>query len=147
MKNVEMKSLNKVHDELNVGQSQLKRAIEKIDTKIEDIDTEIFKLRNKRDELNAKKQSLIEQKVENEAEKLAKSHDWESPSKFPWSEKIHTILKDVFNLSKFRHLQLSVINATLSGNDVLVIMPTGGGKSLCYQLPSLVNQHEGEDII
>lgn len=47
-------------------------------------------------------------------------------------------LKYYFGHSRFRQGQEALINAILSGRDVLGIMPTGGGKSLCYQIPALV---------
>ncbi|MDQ4062073.1 MAG: DNA helicase RecQ [Pseudomonadota bacterium] len=48
------------------------------------------------------------------------------------------ILQDVFGFSGFRPGQEDIVRAVLTGEDVLAVMPTGGGKSLCYQLPALV---------
>ena len=53
-------------------------------------------------------------------------------------EQVHHALKHFFGYSEFRHTQLPVIEAILAGEDVLAIMPTGGGKSICYQLPAML---------
>ena len=51
-----------------------------------------------------------------------------------------TILQDVFGYQSFRDGQQEVIDLAVEGRDSLVIMPTGGGKSLCYQIPALVRE-------
>ena len=58
---------------------------------------------------------------------------------------IHKELKKYFGFNQFKGLQEQVIKSLISGKNSFVIMPTGGGKSLCYQLPALMN--EGTAII
>ncbi|WP_395050122.1 RecQ family ATP-dependent DNA helicase [Flavobacterium sp.] len=58
---------------------------------------------------------------------------------------IHKELKKYFGFSQFKGLQEQVINSILNKENTFVIMPTGGGKSLCYQLPALVQ--EGTAIV
>jgi ATP-dependent DNA helicase RecQ len=50
---------------------------------------------------------------------------------------LHRILQDVFGFTHFRGPQESIVRHLLNGDDAFVILPTGGGKSLCYQLPAL----------
>jgi ATP-dependent DNA helicase RecQ len=47
------------------------------------------------------------------------------------------ILHDVFGYNQFRHQQQAIVDHVIGGQDALVLMPTGGGKSLCYQIPAL----------
>lgn len=58
---------------------------------------------------------------------------------------IHEALKEYFGFDKFKGQQKEIIQTLLNGEDVFVLMPTGGGKSLCYQLPALMS--EGTAIV
>ena len=53
-------------------------------------------------------------------------------------ESPHSILKKVFGYDSFRPGQEEIVSRLLAGQDVLAVMPTGAGKSICYQVPALL---------
>ena len=57
-----------------------------------------------------------------------------------------SILREVFGYESFRGPQQSIIEHVGAGGDALVLMPTGGGKSLCYQIPAIARQQAGRGI-
>ena len=56
------------------------------------------------------------------------------------------LLHDIFGYTEFRGPQEAIINHVSAGGDALVLMPTGGGKSLCYQIPALARQQAGHGV-
>jgi len=56
------------------------------------------------------------------------------------------ILSQVFGYSHFRGPQQAIVDHVVQGGDALVLMPTGGGKSLCYQIPAIVRQNAGHGV-
>ena len=62
------------------------------------------------------------------------------------SDDCQAVLSEVFGYSAFRGQQRAVVERAAAGGDALVLMPTGGGKSLCYQVPAIVRHRRGQGI-
>ena len=56
------------------------------------------------------------------------------------------VLREVFGYSEFRGLQAEIVDHVVAGGDALVLMPTGGGKSLCYQVPAIVRHRRSQGV-
>lgn len=68
---------------------------------------------------------------------FGEQHAWNQP--YEWDTQVHGALYQMFGIPQFRHMQREIINASLSNKDIFVRMPTGGGKSLTYQLPPMIS--------
>ncbi|XP_062564413.1 ATP-dependent DNA helicase Q1-like [Armigeres subalbatus] len=114
-----------------------------VDTRLKAINRELDEIDFELNRLNARRKKLLDlkerfriQKQQEQSNIIAKN-DWEAEN-FDWSAEVRRVLKDVFGMEQFRAQQLATINALLSKQNVLLLAPTGGGKSLCYQLPAVV---------
>ncbi|KAH7709739.1 ATP-dependent DNA helicase Q1 [Aphelenchoides avenae] len=118
--------------------SKLSTELNQVNEELEKVEAELKALRKKRIDLLARRENLetrLQSTSEDNEETNAK---WEKET-FPWSDDARKALREIFRLHDFRPLQKSAINAVMSKEDCLVIMSTGGGKSLCYQLPAVIS--------
>ena len=69
-----------------------------------------------------------------------------SPSATPLADSALAVLQEVFGYPQFRGEQAQIVDHVVAGGDALVLMPTGGGKSLCYQVPAIVRHRAGHGV-
>ncbi|XP_015277872.1 PREDICTED: ATP-dependent DNA helicase Q1 [Gekko japonicus] len=126
--------------------SVLQEELASVDSELQAVEIQVQELLERQQELIQKK-TVLKKKIKqcSDAESGG-SKDAESTAiawnkeDFPWSETIRSELQKSFKLQKFRALQLETINVTMARRDVFLVMPTGGGKSLCYQLPAVSSE-------
>lgn len=119
--------------------------INSINFELSQIEAELQKLRDRKQVLTQRKQKLLDDAQLKKSLNVNKK-DWEKET-FTWSKDLKKVMKDVFKINSLRPLQLSAMNAVLSKEDVILVMPTGGGKSLCYQLPAVISKNKGVTIV
>jgi len=121
------------HEQLRSVEMEL----ESTNRRLSEVSAEIESLLNKQSGLQMKRKTLLA-RIKTIRESQSSASHWGSKG-FSWSAELDEKMEEVFGVKDLRPLQLETMNTTLSNVDCLLIMPTGGGKSLCFQLPALLS--------
>jgi RecQ family ATP-dependent DNA helicase len=122
--------------------SRVDAEIARVQNEIKALDRSISAQQQQRSALSANLDALLAAKEKSDMDEISSriegEREWSDAQGFPWSKTLNIMLRECFRLHTFRPGQLEAINCVLSGNDVFLVMAAGAGKSLVYQLPSLV---------
>uniref|UniRef100_D8QE93 ATP-dependent DNA helicase n=1 Tax=Schizophyllum commune (strain H4-8 / FGSC 9210) TaxID=578458 RepID=D8QE93_SCHCM len=121
--------------------SEVQAKVNQLDAEINAYTTEIAKLEELRAACRAEKDRILRSTASKPTvkgkERQTGGIDYDSDD-FPWMSALRAKMKEVFGIREFRLAQKKAINASMDGRDIVLVMPTGGGKSLTYQLPALM---------
>ncbi|KAJ8774262.1 hypothetical protein K2173_009693 [Erythroxylum novogranatense] len=123
--------------------------LDNLETEIQDVQAQIRRLLEQQEKLYERKSELKDlleletSKTSADDEQMTTLENWSGS--FDWDSRADDVKLNVFGISTYRANQREIINAIMSGRDVLVIMAAGGGKSLCYQLPAIL--HDGISLV
>ncbi|XP_061178642.1 ATP-dependent DNA helicase Q1-like [Saccostrea echinata] len=120
------------------------KELREVKEQLEDIEIQIETLLQTQSDLAARKEELelliqTSSRTSTQSQSQAVSQKWDTED-FTWSAALKQKMKTIFKINELRPMQLQTMNVTLSGKDCILIMPTGGGKSLCFQLPALLSK-------
>ena len=119
-----------------------------VDRRLLEVRKQLAALRREEARLVARQQELElsdEARAEEQLRAANRVRKWDAP--FEWDRRVDRVLRERFQLQAFRPGQRGVVNAALSGQDVLVLMATGSGKSLCFQLPGMADEPPGLTLV
>ncbi|XP_027206591.2 ATP-dependent DNA helicase Q1 [Penaeus vannamei] len=122
----------------DVSEKDPEKTLQQVERELKRVIQQIQILQGRKQMLTSKRDKIKDSIQQHKSAKLSQK-DWDRKD-FPWSEELKEKLQSVFKISKLRAHQLPTMNATMSKVDAILIMPTGGGKSLCYQLPALITK-------
>ncbi|CEL62698.1 hypothetical protein RSOLAG1IB_05054 [Rhizoctonia solani AG-1 IB] len=128
--------------------NELQARLSSLDAELVSIDAEIQALQQARQNILKEKELLQKELATTRAPaRVVKSStntiatgstDYTDPAGFEWTDEVKKRMRAIFGIKEFRLCQEGVVNAVMDGRDVVCVMPTGGGKSLTYQLPALM---------
>jgi len=127
--------------------SRLHGRLQEVNAKLADVRQRIAELQGEEADLAEKAATLSENISESKAEQkraAAAAQDW--CTSFAWDAPVMACLRDLFHHQRFRQLQQEAVNAVMSRRDVFAVMPTGSGKSLCYQLPAALWSRDAKGV-
>lgn len=112
---------------------------------VERVDAELALVREQLAVLHKREKALLSERARIIAEQREVNASDTKPTNythnnFLWSSELLRTAQRVFGIESFRSCQEGVCNAVMDRRDVMVVMPTGAGKSLCYQLPALLSE-------